>query len=1250
MINLEDLEVLKGKTIYNTNNDTYVLYEKNEKSITAVDFKLLGVLNEYSYAYADHYLVKSTLDQTEIARILLDVDTGVFVEKFSYAYFYKDNKVYQVTENLIINWSLSFDDNIRQIYMDNYGDIYVLFMNSRIIRKYSKDGEYIFYLNESDDPSKYSRLYAMNISEGGGHLYVIGSDFWDNKVVSFVDHYNLRKCKLIDRQILCEYNNVAVDNDYFTYKDIFIDGDYMYIYANNYIQKVNIKLREIWKYNFGYNYLTNTTDCLTKVVFDDEKFKNRIFFCENFHSSGGYSFGKLSTNGNLLWKVIYPENMEKTEFNICVYKSDIYMTSKRDITAKANYVLSIDNNKVLFETRDGELIRIVENNYDMIYDPANYTGEYLIGNSIKEGINKVIDYIFAHDLGEVVTENGDYILFTNKNNDYNNPDNYDHFRLVGTEVTDTPVDYTCIRTDDNKMIMTKNQSYIQTLFHYNSKEGYQYMTTVEGDLLGVDDDKNIIRSKAIFVNEFYLLADFHRFLQGIVTKKNDFELITKKKGHVIVRKAKYVYKYIVKRLIDIDIIVQHLEENGILETLIPHYVDKLRHNTTHMIEDMQKALSPTYFNLGSFKRYSYRYDGYDYPLRISNTQMFLCKNLPYVKKRYKNSIYIESLSTLIDNSEMTPFMLFLNGKAIKWSDIIVVRDWVYSYLIINNNADESENLEAIMFPCTIRYGEDNAILPDNKCSMYFDNEGKLTSNIDDISFRIEVIDKDVIGMDHIINTETPYLDFSNIESKNVTENNNIFAFEDGYFFGDSRFYLDNKGKNIYTYARDTANLLFKTFYFDKANESKNMIFELPNQEEAHDNIIDKIESTDLSPTDNFLVPFDFKLSIDKTYLKNISEATKYILTYKMQLLIDYYRDQSNIKSYTYNGDHVLTLASRSSGYLTMPRQKNNGLHDYIMVFKNDHLYEYYQEIIYENRVFKIPIFHHVETHDKIEILHFKNVDNNYSSLTVNDEDDYISEDLRYDNFILFGNSYSGKSVYDNFDIEKNYQYSIDFDYMNHFNDYGKYKNTSIQLLDSYYRDKKINICSKRQFHYMGNKIYTNGTDEIKLTPEFRFCHNINQYIIFVNTKKLNADEWIVNLPSETNFNISIKLDNALNKDDRVHIFYIPEPYEEIILENHTNSVGDIIMDVSELDYPFDSELFMIFADGNKIIADDIQNISSNRIRIKTNIPLQSNICVCKYLNPDKLLQKVFSYGDIWTKSTESITADEYEKLFVKAKK
>lgn len=1251
MINLEELDVLDSKIIYNTNSDKYVVYEQSEKVLASVDFKMLGLYNDYSYSYQSGYLVKRTLNGDEIARIYLEVDHGKFKDNFHFAYYFKDKKLYKVSDNLEILWEVDFDDYIRTVEFDANGDVYILFKNSRAIRKYNTNGEYIYYLDDSDDPTKYCRLYDIFISEGMGHLYVIGSEFYNDSVVSFVDHYDTRKCEKIKRTILCSANGVKLDDPYYEYNELYIDGDFIYVYSNFYIEKLNLKLRSLWKYGFGYNHITGSSDCLSQITFSDENYKNYIHFCENFKSSNGYSFGKLSKNGDLLWKITNPENLEDIEFNVCIYKGEIYITTKREVDAKKSYVLSLDNNRVLFETRDGNLVRIVEPNYDELFSPDNYIGRYLVGRKIKDGVSKYNTFTLLHDTGSIFTENDEVLLLDEPNTDYNNPDNYEYFRLVGTEVLSEDNEYTVLVTPSGQQLLSFNNSYIETLYPYSVGETNQYLVKSDGTFLRTEDDIQLVRSAGIFASNFYLLADEHMFHQDIITKKEGKVILTKKKEFSIAIKRRRVYRYVLKRLLDIDIIVEHLQQNNILETMIPSYVDKLRHHRVSAIMDMQKALSPTLFDIEPCKRYSYKYDGYDYPIRYRYQQIFMCKNIPYIKKNYTKSIFIKPLIDCINEELVVPFLVFINGQAIKWSNITIVRDWSFSYLLIENTDNDSDKLESVILPCVIRYGEDSNILPNPKSSLYFTSNGRLTENVSEIDFRVEILDKDVIGETQYITDDKPYIDFPNIDSNQLADVNNILVFEEGLFFGESRFYLDQNGKNVFTYDRELNNTVFKTFYFDKANDSKNMINALPKEDEAKQEVISQIETGEIQPTVNFLSPFDFTLSREKSYLRNISEATAYILQYRMQLLIDFYRDQSNIKTYQFDGERVLTLASKNGGWLVMPRTRKNNLFDYIIVFLNDRLYRYQGEIEYENRVFKIPIFDHVKQSDKLEILHFMNVDNTYSSLTIDGEDDYIAAELRYDNFELFANSPTGSDTYDSFSVENSKQYKVDFDFRNNFNRYGKYESTTIQLSDPYFYGKKLNICAKRQFRQMYYNVLTDNRTRFDLDPQFAFCHNKSQFMVFVNSIKLNSDEFYLRTYDTTTDEkfIYIETVSALNTGDLISIFYIPDAYEEFILNKHLTKHGDIIMDVSDLDYPFDNQLFLIFVDGKKILTNDIQNISSNRVRIKTTQKEKSNVCVCRYLNPDAILQKIFSYGDLWTKSTESLPSEEYENLFIKAK-
>ena len=125
-LSIDDLNATLGSVYYDTSNDYYKLTQKYEKMLRTTKYKLLGFLNDYMYSYDDGYLVKSDLSYNPIIKILLDVEEGVFHSGKDFMYFYINDIIYQLDENLMINWSMKFDDEIRLVDMDDYGNIFVL--------------------------------------------------------------------------------------------------------------------------------------------------------------------------------------------------------------------------------------------------------------------------------------------------------------------------------------------------------------------------------------------------------------------------------------------------------------------------------------------------------------------------------------------------------------------------------------------------------------------------------------------------------------------------------------------------------------------------------------------------------------------------------------------------------------------------------------------------------------------------------------------------------------------------------------------------------------------------------------------------------------------------------------------------------------------------------------------------------------------------------------------------------------------
>ena len=142
-------------------------------------------------------------------------------------------------------------------------------------------------MDDSDDPTHFCRLYCGFVSEGGGHLYVTGVDYFDEgKYIAYIDHYDTRKAKRIERWVKNYYDyshDVAVDDPGYSYSDIFVDGDYVYLYGRSYIEKFNIKMRLMWRfYPYGFDIIGSLNnvydDNFHEIVYDNRKVQRENLF------------------------------------------------------------------------------------------------------------------------------------------------------------------------------------------------------------------------------------------------------------------------------------------------------------------------------------------------------------------------------------------------------------------------------------------------------------------------------------------------------------------------------------------------------------------------------------------------------------------------------------------------------------------------------------------------------------------------------------------------------------------------------------------------------------------------------------------------------------------------------------------------------------------------------------------------------------------------------------------------------------
>ena len=427
-VSVSDITGLKNKKVYNTSNEQIVLTKDYEKIIHSPEYTILGFLNGYMYASKGIYLAKCTTDGESIAEIKIELKHATFSQGSSFFYAWIDNILYKITENIEIEWSKEFQDDIQSAVMDVKGSVYVVFKSGRNIYKYLDDGSELAYIDGSDDPSKDVKLFNVFVSKGAGWLYAIGTEYWDydNKALSFIDKYNVRTWERIERIELCSNTNVSEDDLMYHYDTFFVLGDYIYLYAMQYISKINIKAIEYWKYMAGYNAATNTHDTIGHIEFSDNPKNEYLYFVEDLYSSNGHAFGKFTLQGNLMWKITLTDSIDEVDFKLCIYENKMYVSNRSLVQAKKGYILSLNDEQVLFRTRNGHLVEIVDVNDDELFSPDNYYGMYLLADTIKEGIPKIIYHPLRHDDGDIINENGEVLLLPEENFKYTDPDNYNY--------------------------------------------------------------------------------------------------------------------------------------------------------------------------------------------------------------------------------------------------------------------------------------------------------------------------------------------------------------------------------------------------------------------------------------------------------------------------------------------------------------------------------------------------------------------------------------------------------------------------------------------------------------------------------------------------------------------------------------------------------------------------------------------------------------------------------------------------------
>lgn len=697
---------------------------------------------------------------------------------------------------------------------------------------------------------------------------------------------------------------------------------------------------------------------------------------------------------------------------------------------------------------------------------------------------------------------------------------------------------------------------------------------------------------------------------------------------------------------------------------VENTVERLRLTTQSRLDQLQIECAP--FLADDFIRieeneYGYMYQGQLTRITVNDEfRVFKVNGLRFIyktplKKQYSRRDWLKNM---VDDKIVYPFLLFNFGKVIPWSNIELIRDYEYTYLLIHGLRRHAEvDFNIIEFPCEVRYGEDDDILPPDKYSLalYFDAYHRLSYS-DIIKIRLEIIDPDIYAASKSIDMNS-FIFTADTEFGHTISTRAIIPFKDGILYPQGVQELQSKGWNKYVNMTATIDDYYQYRYLvfssKRLNKESSNMYHPAIDTSYNMQRLDSLGRKD-SPTylDQLfkLTRFDFTLDPAKDFKTNMSDALNYIVGYNANLLDEAYRKETNVFCDSYMGYDLLNRARENGGVMTVSRKRCGKFDSFLIVYVNGVLYKWTKLIKYDNNLIHIPI-RDIDAADQVEFIFFTDACNINNTITVfKDEPVYVYPGYNMEFVSLYSNEKHGLA-YDVFDIDEDgrTQFEIPF----------TYKKTSMQnyylieFEDDWYYGHQLSIASNKQmrhvtFTYEDVDKEENNDYYFLLPTEFNFCHQKSHYIVMLNGRMLSKQNFTITetTPNRPFDKLYVYITTQLDENDVLDVYYLPCSTMDALWIDELNTTGDIIVDSSSIDMPLSSKNYFIFVDGYKVDSRNIIDISRNRVRIKTPYGSLHNVLFLKY-NPDiREIQEAFANtpDDEWSRYIDSLQPMDLNRL------
>lgn len=679
-----------------------------------------------------------------------------------------------------------------------------------------------------------------------------------------------------------------------------------------------------------------------------------------------------------------------------------------------------------------------------------------------------------------------------------------------------------------------------------------------------------------------------------------------------------------------------------MDKRISSRVSQLSAYTDTHYKNLQRVSIPALYNLHVERMYKYD------PIAHSrgfykNSLYFVSNNLP-IRPNYSNATFIEDLEYLVSKKMIRPFLLFYQGKFVKWSDILIRATHRYTYIYLRNIDARAwvdhDDIQCILLPLNgIIYRADMSLtaIKNSNFGVFetpifvFDSDGRLQAGAPNINGSYTIITSDTNRTDFetdMFRAQTGLVyDTEIVTEDKYISSDNIIYFVEGLLPKNAikKKIFNKMDHNSFYLTKEPENRTYdiKLFFYKHGNSSYNVLQNVP----YRDKDILKFDKD-----------FDFNFDIHKTYEENYKNALTYIMEYNSEFLNSVYNDASNIRYDTYSGLHMKSLIDKNN-YITMSTRKDGENYNKVIIHQNGLLCKQYHTISYIDKDFSFYIeAKDIKDDDIFEIMYFKKSYNLVKDIVLKsaiDDQYYIGEDVDLDDFTLFSSNLYEDHKYFNIEVSKMAQYIIPFKYR-YIDSDNVYE---IVPKHPFYYDKNCTLVSNRQFRYMYKKIKRDNITDFDLSEEFKFCMDIDRYLVYINGRKINRSNFKITLVKNTRpFHRNCFYTNiTLKPGDLVEVFYVPDKLTEVHTEKKIDSnSGMIMIDKSKLSYNLDKDLYLIYINGRKVHSNDIENVSKNIIKVQVGESIH-NISIIKHINSIDILHKLFSNkSDIMERFIKSI--------------